>query len=97
MLIALICLLAGLVLGQRFKVLVLFPAVGVALALAMASGALHADAFSHMALVAVASIVSLQVGYFLGLGIRSMLSGARDDRSHVNPLVGPAPARRPVH
>ncbi len=86
-----VCLLAGLLLGQRFKVFVLIPAVLLAIALSFAV------AQSHWPIVlAAAATVSLQVGYFLGLAVRYVLAEVHANSSPAGSLTGSAPTRRPV-
>jgi hypothetical protein len=92
MIVALLCMLAGMVLGQRFKVLLLVPATALLLALTAAGGALHGDAFWPTALVAVAAAASLQTGYLFGLGIRHALMGNRAASSDAS-LARSAPTR----
>ncbi len=86
-----VCLLAGLLLGQRFKVLVLIPAALVAIAFAFAA------AQSHWPIaLAAAATVSLQVGYLLGLVVRYILAGLHSNSSPARSLAGSAPTRRPA-
>jgi hypothetical protein len=97
MILPLICLLAGLVLGQRFKALLLVPTTALLLALITAGGLLRGDAFWPIASIALLTAASLQIGYLLGLGIRYALNDDRARSSHANPLTKSAPTRRPAH
>jgi hypothetical protein len=97
MIFAIFCLLAGIALGQRFKVQILLPAAGIVLALAIAGAIARIDALWPMTLVAVAGIVSLQIGYLFGLGIRYLRIGVRASPADANALAGSTPTRRPAH
>ena len=94
---SIVCLLAGLVLGQRFKVLVLVPATGLMVVLTVGGGLAGGYAFRFLVFVAVAAAVSLQVGYLLGPGIHQVLIGIRAILTNANSVADPAPARRPAH
>ncbi len=89
MITLIVCLLAGMVLGQRFKVLILVPAAAAVIVLAIIAGLAYREASWPIALMAMASAASLQLGYLSGLAIRQVLLGGR-----VKPMA--APARRPA-
>jgi hypothetical protein len=74
MIYLLISLFIGAVLGlaQGFKVLVLLPAVAIALVLAIANGIAHADSSWWIVLKTVAAVGGIQIGYLVGIGVRSM-------------------------
>jgi hypothetical protein len=74
---ALIGLLAGMVLGQRFKVLALVPAIVVSLPMAIGVGVARYGELGPTLLLAALAIAGLQVGYLLGIGIRYSLAAAR--------------------
>ena len=61
--------IAGIILGLRFKVLVLVPAILLATVVIIASGS--ADKLSVIVLTVVGTIVSLQMGYLLGCMLRA--------------------------
>jgi hypothetical protein len=73
----LISLLLGMVLGQRFKVLVLLPAMVFLLLVAIGVGMANAQGLGPTALMAVGALASLQVGYLAGVGVRYLLTGTR--------------------
>ena len=75
-LLAAISLLVGAVLAQRFKVMVLVPATGFMLVAAMGTAFVQAHTAWWTILVAAAGVASLQIGYFIGLGIRCVLEEA---------------------
>ena len=92
MTILLLALLVGAVLGQRFKVLVLLPAMALALGLTAADGLAQAEPFWQVLVTAVVAFTGLQLGYLAGTGIRHLMVAAHPGRIHGNSL--PVPARR---
>jgi hypothetical protein len=88
-------LLAGLVLGQRFRVLVLLPAIALVLGVA-GVGMAHADGIWWTALTAAAAVTALQIGYLIGLVVWQIPVIGRVGRA-ATPLSGSAPARRGAH
>jgi len=81
-------LLAGMVLGQRFKVLILLPAIMIMSLAVLAIGIVRAEPLWWTASVAAA----LQVGYLLGTAIRVLLVSARAARIHPRAPATPMPA-----
>jgi hypothetical protein len=78
---AILSLLVGVAIAQRFKVLVLVPAIMIALAFAFISRLVRADTgWTATALIAITIIVGLQIGYLLGIGVRHLLLLARAHR-----------------
>jgi hypothetical protein len=96
MTLSMVSLLVGMVLGQRFKVLVLLPAIALALVLALGGGIVRADSAWWIVLGSAAAAVSLQIGYLIGVGIRHVLVAAQASRSPATSLTGSS-ARRPAH
>jgi hypothetical protein len=92
-----LCLLTGMVLAQRFKVLVVVPATALVVPLSIVVGIARSDAFWPIALVAVEAIVNLQVGYLLGAGIGALFGGVRANRTPATRVRGSPPTRRAVH
>jgi hypothetical protein len=72
-LLAVISLLVGAVLAQRFKVMVLVPATAFVLITAVGTGFVQIHAVSWTILTAAAGVASMQLGYVVGLGIRCIL------------------------
>jgi hypothetical protein len=93
----LINLLAGMVLGQRFKVLALVPAIAVSLLVAIGAGIAHSRGPGPTILLAALAVASLQIGYLAGLGIRYALASARASGLRTASLHGPEPVRRAAH
>jgi len=93
MTLVIITLLAGIVLGQRFKILILLPGITVVVIAALAIGIARAEHFGSIALMAVSAAATLQVGYLIGTAIRAFLVSARAARIYRGPVATPAPAR----
>ena len=75
-LLAMISLLVGAVLAQRFKIMILIPAIGIMLVAAVGAGVAQAHTVWWTILMIAAAGASMQVGYVIGLGIRHV--GGRD-------------------
>lgn len=88
----LIAFLAGILLGQRFKVMVLLPASGIVL-LAIAAQHAHLGRWQTL-LVAAAALSCLQIGYLTSHGLRRLAIAARLRRRRA-PLAGPSGVLRP--
>jgi hypothetical protein len=87
---AIVGLLIGTILGQRWKVLVLGPAILLILILAVGAAAVGTNAPWSVGFSAVMAVVGLQLGYLFGLGIRYLKLLARANRwgiSRVQPSV----------
>jgi hypothetical protein len=86
-----------MVLGQRFKMLVLAPASLFMLLLGGIVGFARTGTLQDVVLSAAALIACLQCGYLLGLGIRHLSVVARAKRLRAAPTVHSVPARRAAH
>jgi hypothetical protein len=62
--------LFGAILGLRFKVLVLVPAMLFVLVAALADGILRGQTLVHVVAAALIGVATLQVGYLAGVAIR---------------------------
>jgi hypothetical protein len=91
MTLLIISLLMGMVLGQRFKVLVLVPAMVFVLLVAIGEGTARAEGLWPTALLAMVAIASLQIGYLAGTGIRYLHVAARTNRHRTGFQGGPQP------
>jgi hypothetical protein len=89
-LLAMVSLLVGAALGQRFRVMVLMPATVIVLALAIGQGVTQAYSAWWTLLMAAAAGTSVQIGYFVGLGIHHFLTPASSNRSS-SPTASKAP------
>jgi len=80
--LAVISAIAGAVLRLRFKVLILVPAVTLAMMFAMIIGVAHADHFWSIVLAMVILGAAVQFGYVAGLLMRAAI------RSLCAPTIG---------
>ena len=74
-LLVVISLVAGIALGQWFKILV--PVMSLALVGTIAAGIARADNVWSIALMAIAVLTALQIGYLIGIWLRSFIVAAR--------------------
>jgi hypothetical protein len=95
--VVILSVLTGMVLGQRFEVLILVPATLLAFLLVLGFGFALAEAASILLLASLAAIVSLQVGYLFGVGIRHLLLIARANRLRAVSFRQTRHIRRPAH
>jgi len=72
-----ISFVAGIALGQWFRVLILVPVMSLALVGTIAAGIARADDVWSIAFVAIAVVTGLQIGYLIGIWLRSFIVGAR--------------------
>ena len=76
----------GAVLGMRFKVLVLIPAIGLAFIATLAGGLVRGDKASVVLIAVVVASSSLQIGYLGGIltryGRRAMARPQRKTTLH---------------
>jgi hypothetical protein len=71
--LAVISVVAGVVLGLRYKVLILVPAVMFAMMFAVIVGIARADGVLSVALMTVALGVAVQIGYLAGIFLRALI------------------------
>jgi hypothetical protein len=90
-------LLCGMVLGQRFKMLILAPASLITLLLAVGAGVARAETGWMIAVTAAGLIASLQCGYLLGLAIHQLSVLARARRMQAAPPASSLPVQRSAH
>jgi len=88
----LLCFLFGILLGQRFKVLVLLPAI--ALAVMAAVGYDHASTLGQVLGTALVVTTSLQIGYLVGAFVRFGAGTARIGRTYTDTNAASASPRR---
>jgi hypothetical protein len=86
---ALISILAGITLGQRFKVFVLVPVMALIIVLAIIIGISNTERQTIVADAAVA-ILGLQIGYMLGIGLRHLMLLLRAGRLRSGSLTSAA-------
>lgn len=66
MMLAITAVLFGVVLGMRFKILILLPATVIGSATTLGVGVAHSDGFWAIVLATALVIAALQVGYLAG-------------------------------
>src|ERR1700719_1543215 len=71
--LAIISVLAGVTLGLRYKVLILVPAVTIAMLFAIIIGVAHADRFWSIVLAMVILGTAVQIGYLAGIVMRAAI------------------------
>ncbi len=69
--LAVVGVLAGIALGLRYKVLILVPAVALAVVFAMIVGIARADHIGSIVLTMVIVGTAVQLGYLVGIAIRA--------------------------
>jgi len=72
--LAIISVLAGIALGLRFKVLILVPAVILAMIFAIIIGVARADTFWSIVLAMAILGAAVQFGYLAGIMLRAAVS-----------------------
>jgi hypothetical protein len=78
--LAIIGVVVGVVLGLRYKILILVPALPFAMILAIAVGVGRADTFWSIVLTAVALVIAVQLGYLAGILIHAAIAAIRPSR-----------------
>ena len=91
MTLSLVSFLIGAALAQRFKVMVLIPMIVIVLSFSFATGVAHALTAWSVALMAAAAAIFLQIGYFVGIGVRHALEARRS-----SPLTSPTASTQHV-
>ena len=79
--LVLLAFLTGAALGMRFKVFILFPAIGLALIAILAAGIARSDSISAILIAAVLASTGLQIGYLCGIATRYSVALARVGRT----------------
>lgn len=92
MTLSMISFLVGAALGQRFKVMVLMPAMAIVLVLAAGTGVTHAQTAWSIVLTTAIAATCLQIGYLIGIFIRHVVVAALSRRS--SPLTSPETTAR---
>jgi hypothetical protein len=78
--------LIGAVLGMKFKVLILIPAIGFALIVILAAGIARSDSISAILIAAALASSCLQIGYLCGAATRYSIGLARVGRTRKGSL-----------
>jgi len=93
----LISLLGGMVLGQRFKVLAVVPAIAISMLVAIGYGIAHSDGLGRTVLLAALAVASLQIGYLVGVAVRYSLAAAHTSGLRSASVHGSQPTRHAAH
>jgi hypothetical protein len=72
--IVVVSVLAGIILGLRFKVMILVPAITLAMLFAVVVGVARADPFWSILLTIILLGSAVQVGYLAGIVMRAAIS-----------------------
>ena len=80
----------GAALAQRFKIMVLVPAVATVLTVAVGIGATNAYTAWSIVVTAVIAATSMQIGYLIGMSIHGLLAGASSRSAPSTPVRHPA-------
>jgi hypothetical protein len=92
MLLLLLAILVGAVLGMRFRVLVLIPAIGLTVATILAAGMIRGESVASFAITAILAGSGLQIGYLAGAIARYATAPGRTGRRHGDePKAAPNP------
>jgi membrane protein DedA with SNARE-associated domain len=83
----LISVLFGMVLGLRFRALILVPAMAVVMAFVVAVALARAQTTGIVVLTVAASLAGLQISYFAGAIVRHWLPSARATRMRATSLA----------
>jgi hypothetical protein len=78
--LAIIGVVVGIVLGLRYKILILVPAVLFAMTIAIIIGVARADSFWAIVLTTVVLVIVIQLGYLAGIAIRAIIAAIRPPR-----------------
>ena len=78
--LAIIGVMVGILLGLRYKILILVPAVLSAMTLPIMVGVVRADSFWSIVLTTVALVIAVQLGYLAGIVIHAAIAAIRPPR-----------------
>jgi hypothetical protein len=83
----------GVLLGMRFRVLVLIPAIAFGVVIEVTVAVVSAQySFGSVALLAAATVAILQIGYWAGLAARYLSASVRASSARDASLSGSRPA-----
>jgi hypothetical protein len=84
--------LVGALLGLRFRVMIIVPAIFIAAAIVTASGTARGDGAAAIAVAVIVVAASLQVGYFAGAVLRAIVGAIGTSNEDRAVLASRAPA-----
>jgi hypothetical protein len=79
--------LTGAILGMRFKIFILVPAIVLLAAFALGIGIARGDGLESFLLALALGITALQIGYLGGAVTRFVIAGARVPRRSLKPAT----------
>lgn len=94
---AFLSLLIGMVVAQRFKVLILLPVICLIVIFTIGFGIAHAESAWAIGATTAVAIIAVQIGYLLGAGVYHLMVLARATRLHSGSLPNALPPRRTAH
>jgi hypothetical protein len=94
-LLVVISLVAGIALDQWFEILILVPVMSLALVGTIAAGIARADNVWSITLMGIAVVTALQIGYLIGIWLRSFIVAASFARP--SPASEATPAHLAAH
>lgn len=80
MMLSIVSLLVGAVLGLRFKIAVLVPAIAIVFVISIVAGLVQGYTGWSIVLMAAAGSASLQVGFIMGLVVQHVLEATSPSR-----------------
>jgi hypothetical protein len=93
--LAILAMLSGVVLGLRFRVLVLLPAICVLTLVTLGAGIANSSSAGNLLLAVVVAVAALQIGYLGGAVIRSAYAEQRTQKASQDEEIGVLP--KPAH
>jgi hypothetical protein len=91
---ALVGLLLGMLLAQRFTVLILIPVMLVSIILLVSIGLGRGEQLWMVAAATTLTVIALQIGYLIGMAVHHLVVLARASRLHSSSLNNPLQRRR---
>ena len=88
---AILFLLVGMVVGHRFRILILAPSILVALVLPICLGIARAETIWTITLTTATAITCLQIGYLVGINMRYVVMVVRASRHRSTSLTSSLP------
>ena len=85
--IAIVSWLVGAALGTRLRGLALLPVTPVGVVVVAFVAGLKGCSLAATCAWALLHMVALQLGYFGGLAVRSVMAGARSPNQHTRPTI----------
>jgi hypothetical protein len=97
MLLATLMFLVGMLLGQRFTMLILAPATLLAVVIGVGVGIAGGQTPGMITLLTAAAVACLQIGYLLGVVVLQLTAAGRANRQPSGSLADSSSARRTAH